>query len=199
MEMSGKMLRSSRSLHSMQRSHPEGGRFGSMSSKWLTPSTLGGNAMRLNPSDAALVANPPPVLRMRASASTRGMAAAERDRNPITGEERRPAMPGGMPMSSSQTLTLPNGQPLLFPAKGYINTVGSENAAHNVSSPAARAKTERLQYELFCEAQRRAMVERELRTVQIHGRTRPPWIGDGAASGYGSLAHHHGSLYPQTR
>ena len=34
--------------------------------------------------------------------------------------------------------------------------------------------------------------EREMRVVQIHGRSRPPWIGDARSSGYIDLM-------PQTR
>lgn len=93
---------------------------------------------------------------------------------------------------------LPNGQPFIFPAKGTISSIGSEHSLLSMtSSPSGKARTDRLQYELWCEAQMRKSAERELRQVHIHGRSRPPWIGEGRASGYGSLYKER--LMPQTR
>ena len=56
------------------------------------------------------------------------------------------------------------------------------------SSPSGRARAEKVEYELWLEAQKRSAAERELRQVRIHGRSRPPWVGNAAASGYRDLA-----------
>lgn len=59
---------------------------------------------------------------------------------------------------------------------------------HRSSSRAGASKIKRLQNELWCEAERRGHAERELRNVQVHGRSRPPWVGDSAGSGYARLS-----------
>ena len=64
------------------------------------------------------------------------------------------------------------------------------------AAPHKSRRAGKLEYELWCEAQRRSAAERELRQVQIHGRSRPPWIGDAESSGYQSLSK--SDLMPQT-
>lgn len=181
--------------------------------QWLTPSTLGGNTLRVSASDAELLASAPLRLRMQTASASR--SARPRGRNPITGDapkyacphtrDRAPPLPltrlahlcrseqQQQQMGLSQALLLlPNGQPLIFPPRGTIGSVGAEGVPQPSKSPGSRAKSEKIEYELWCEAQRRKGAERELRTVQIHGRSRPPWIGDSESSGYQKL-------YPQTR
>ena len=145
--------------------------------------------MRVSASDAMLLANAPPLRTLTPPGRPN---KAARGRNPITGYE--PKYPPNRGPGSQVGLTLHDGRPFMLPAKGTIAAIGAENASHQLHamSPAGRAKSDRLRYELWCEANKRAQIERELRQVRIHGRSRPPWVGDGAAAGYQSL-------YPQTR
>ena len=92
-------------------------------------------------------------------------------------------------------------KPMLFPARGTINSIGSFGSLGSLgSSPSGRSTptTRKLEYELWCEAQKRAAIERELRQVIIHGRSRPPWVGDAASSGYEVLGG-RGGIMPQSR
>jgi len=189
-ELKGKVFHPLSTAAAQRSSTAPQGRFGA--TQWLTPSVLGGNTLRVSASDQALLSGNPLLRLGRLGGGGGGGGGPPRQitRDPITGDE---ADRTRQPMGSSQhTLTMPNGQPVFFPAKGTIRSVGSEFEAHQASSPAARAKSEKLQYEIWREAQRRSAAERELRSVEIHGRSRPPWVGDAASSGYMEL-------YPQTR
>ena len=173
-------LRSSGGLrHRPQRFNASGSELGRFAnSHWLQPSTVGGNPARLSASDASLLASaslPPDSL-------ARYRPPQPRARNPITGDVPKPPPP-----PAAMSMHSPFGsRPFIFPARGTIGSIGS--ASSRPKTPQAR----KLEYSLWCEAQRRASAERELRQVQIHGRSRPPWIGDCESSGYRQL-------YPQSR
>ena len=93
---------------------------------------------------------------------------------------------------------LSNGRPFIFPPRGTVASIGSESSLFSSSSsPAGKARAERLEYALYLEAQKRRAAERELRQVRIHGRSRPPWVGEGRSAGYGELYRER--LAPQTR
>jgi len=174
------------------------------------PSSLGGNTLRVSASDAQLLANAGPVASMLStysSATLQQRPRPMRGRNPISGDPAREVTPS---KSNSQVMTLHDGRPFMFPPRGTLKSIGSTGGfnqsimnsssqldAHG-SSPASRSKAEKLQYHIWCEAQARKAAERELRVITIHGRSRPPWVGQGRASGYGELNYRE-RLMPQTR
>ena len=170
------------------------------------PSSLGGNPLRVSASDAALLANASSAPLVGLLSGGGGSAAMlprprpVRGRNPITGDPAREVPPPSMSASHGTGMTLHNGRPFMLPSRGTIASMGSNgdfseslmSTSSLAQSPAGRAKAERLQYDIWCEAQQRKAAERELRQVRIHGRARPPWIGDARSSGYRDLM-------PQTR
>ena len=157
------------------------------------PSQLGGNPGRVSSSDAAILANASgPIGLMSHNARPRPKPSV----NPITGE--RPKLPPPRSLRNSLSESSFGSKPMLFPARGTINSIGSlhSDGSPTRSSPHKSRRAGKLEYELWCEAQRRSAAERELRQVQIHGRSRPPWIGDAESSGYRSLSK--SDLMPQT-
>ena len=108
------------------------------------PSNLGGNTLRLSTSDALLLANAPPI-RLR---TPQYRAPARRGRNPITGDVPKTA-PVLQAALSSQTLTLHDGRPFIFPARGTIAALGGSIASLTSDatlngSPGSKAKSEKL-------------------------------------------------------
>lgn len=152
---------------------------------------LGGNPTRLTATDAALLAGATQPIGLNGRG---GGKAPKPTRNPITGEVRR-AVPRA-PSANGWELGFA-GKPLLFPPRGTLRSIGSFSSSPSGTSAKSRAKTEKLEYEIFLEAERAAAADRMLRQVKIRGRSRPPWVGDSEASGYRSLDRSR--LYPQTR
>ena len=165
----------------------------------LGPSNLGGNPGRISSYDAALLANAPPIGLMHATLT--GKPRPSRTRNPITGDVPKAAPAVARSLRGSESSMFGGSKPMLFPARGTINSIGSFGSLGSLgSSPSGRSTptTRKLEYELWCEAQKRAAAERELKQVIIHGRSRPPWVGDASASGYEELRG-RGGLMPQSR
>jgi hypothetical protein len=117
--------------------------------------------------------------------------------NPITGEAVRIPPPPRSLRGSFSASSLGGSQGMLFPARGTINSIGSISTGESPLRKSPSRRAGKLEYEVWCEAQRRQAAERELRQVIIHGRSRPPWIGDAEASGYRSLSK--SDLMAQTR
>ena len=147
-------------------------------------SSLGGNTLRISASDMALLQNAPPLRNIIMS----GKPPPKRTRNPLTGD-----IPNYEPShaSSHSDVLLPNGRPLgtQFPARGSLSSIGNGGSTYGGASmsPSGFKKSEAIRYELFLEQQRREQAEKELMFVRIHGRSRPPWVGDGLAAGYADL------------
>ena len=141
--------------------------------------------------EAALIAaHNVPIAGARGS-SVLGKPRAPRTRNPITGEVPESAKPLA-PSGSSSSLGTFGSQAMLFPPRGTFGGAPPvRTSPHHTSSRGAR-KVGKLEFEVWCEEQKRIRAERELRNVIIRGRSRPPWVGDSESSGYQSL-------YPQTR
>jgi hypothetical protein len=154
------------------------------SAQMSSTSTLGGNPTRLSASDANLLAGASVPIGLGSVHPALGRPLPPCHPNPITGNAYQPP-----PRSASSGSFGMGSKPMLFPARGTINSIGSTASLHSGASPSRRGarRAEKLEYELWCEAQRRSAAERELRNVQIRGRSRPPWVGDSAASGYNSL------------
>ena len=158
------------------------------------PSSMGGNTGRISAYEANKIANAPPASLLHSTLHRKPRPALQR--NPITGEGARPLPPRSLRASGSESSLHGGFKPILFPPRGTINSIGSTDSLHGSPSSSflgrPSPKARRLEYEVWLEAQRRSALERELKQVIIHGRSRPPWIGDARSSGYRDLM-------PQTR
>jgi hypothetical protein len=160
------------------------------------PSQLGGNPGRISSSDAAILANASGPIGLMSHGTQRPRPRPAP--NPITGEAvKMPPPPRSLRDSQSASSLLGGSHPMLFPARGTINSIGSFSTGDSPLRKSPSRRAGKLEYEVWCEAQRRQAAERELRQVIIHGRSRPPWIGDAEASGYRSLSK--SDLMAQTR
>ena len=159
------------------------------------PSQLGGNPGRISSSDAAILANASGPIGLMSHGAAR--PRPKPTPNPITGEAVRIPPPPRSLRGSFSASSLGGSQGMLFPARGTINSIGSISTGESPLRKSPSRRAGKLEYEVWCEAQRRQAAERELRQVIIHGRSRPPWVGDAEASGYRSLSK--SDLMAQTR
>jgi len=135
------------------------------------PQTMLGGNMRLSASDAALIS-----LSAASRASPPRVQQRPRTRDPILGcVPEDPTLPRAMTSSaSSETVFRYGSRTVSFPARGSIASIGDPfEATKHVSR-----KKQQLEYELWCEQQKRSNAEAQLRTVVVHGRSKPPWIGE---------------------
>ena len=141
-----------------------------------------GGSMRLSASDAALIAMSAGA-HHGARVSPQRTKPRPRTRDPILGAVPEPldtAYRASTASLTSETLVRLGGREFPFPPRGSIASIGSEHLASTSTSSAKRPSRhlQKLEYELWCEAQRRAMAEAQLRTVTVHGRSRPPWLDE---------------------
>ena len=81
-----------------------------------------------------------------------------------------------MVTASSSSLPILASNMMLFPERGSIRAQGAPARNGGSKVGAGSVKANQLEYEVWCEAQKRAAAERELLQVMIRGRSRPPWM-----------------------
>ena len=214
MDLKGKLVIGQNSSSSLQRLirvdqnpiEPFHSRFGNSSVNG--PATLGGNTGRMNSHGALLMARADPPLDERTFSY--GKPRPQRATNPVTwtdhhyakglADHAKPLAGRSLRGSASHSSLMHGSKPVIFPARGTINMIGASGSSSTLlgdgdggSSPSksqskrGAEKTLKLEYELWCEAQARATAEREYRQVVVHGRSRPPWVGDPEEIGYQPL------------
>lgn len=124
--------------------------------------------MRLAASDATLVAMAVPPQKPSPPQEQR-----PRTRDPILGGVPETVLPRAQTaVESGPGIFRFGAREYPFPERGSIHMIGSSSGKSGHSN-----HQKKLEYEIWQEAQERARKERTLRTVVVHGRSLPPWIG----------------------
>lgn len=134
------------------------------------PAMVGGNTLRVSASDAAILSlaslskQQPPL--------QRSPTQRPRTRDPIIGAVPEPAPRRVMTTESTPGVFRYGNREFPFPERGSI-------AQMPTGSPHSDSRSrKKLEYDLWLEAQKRTSLEKCLKQVVIHGRSRPPWIGE---------------------